>query len=126
MSERAPEICKCTCLHPQSDTHTHSLSTSRPLPISLLPRRLAYAAACCALLQERDLGDEYGWKQVHADVFRPPEHSMLFASLLGTGYQVAFVALCVILFVIMGDLYTECVAAASIISETNSLGLVFV
>ena len=21
---------------------------------------------------ERDLGDEYGWKQVHGDVFRPP------------------------------------------------------
>ncbi|EGD77562.1 endomembrane protein emp70 [Salpingoeca rosetta] len=56
---------------------------------------------------ERDLGDEYGWKQVHGDVFRPPDNVMLFSALVGTGYQIAFVALCVILFVIMGDLYTE-------------------
>eukprot|EP00045_Choanoeca_perplexa_P014031 m.162818 g.162818 ORF g.162818 m.162818 type:complete len:587 (+) comp16541_c0_seq1:165-1925(+) len=55
---------------------------------------------------ERDLGDEYGWKQVHGDVFRTPEHLTAFSALVGTGYQLAFVSLCVILFVIMGDLYT--------------------
>jgi transmembrane 9 superfamily protein 3 len=54
---------------------------------------------------ERDLGDEYGWKQVHGDVFRPPQYPLLFASLLGTGYQVATVSLCVICFAIMGSLY---------------------
>jgi len=27
---------------------------------------------------DRDLGDEYGWKQVHGDVFRPSSHPMLF------------------------------------------------
>ena len=36
---------------------------------------------------ERDLGDEYGWKQVHGDVFRPPSYSLLLSSLIGTGYQ---------------------------------------
>lgn len=61
---------------------------------------------CHPLLQERDLGDEYGWKQVHGDVFRTPEHLTAFSALIGTGYQLAFVCLCVILFVIMGDLYT--------------------
>jgi len=54
---------------------------------------------------ERDLGDEYGWKQVHGDVFRSPGSLTLLTSLLGTGYQLAFVALCVVTFIIMGDLY---------------------
>ncbi|XP_077505688.1 transmembrane 9 superfamily protein member 3 isoform X2 [Amblyomma americanum] len=56
---------------------------------------------------ERDLGDEYGWKQVHGDVFRPPTHTLLFSALVGTGHQIAVVVLCVILFAIMGELYTE-------------------
>ncbi len=56
---------------------------------------------------ERDLGDEYGWKQVHGDVFRPPPHSLLFCSLVGNGYQISLVTLCVITFAILGDLYTE-------------------
>ncbi|ESO13128.1 hypothetical protein HELRODRAFT_184872 [Helobdella robusta] len=56
---------------------------------------------------ERDLGDEYGWKQVHGDVFRPPSYPILFSSLIGTGYQIAFVALCTIVIAIVGELYTE-------------------
>lgn len=56
---------------------------------------------------ERDLGDEYGWKQVHGDVFRPPSHNMLFSSLIGTGYQLTTVVLSVIVFAILGELYTE-------------------
>jgi hypothetical protein len=59
------------------------------------------------LLQERDLGDEYGWKQVHGDVFRPASHSMLFSALVGAGYQVTVVVLSVIIFAILGELYTE-------------------
>lgn len=56
---------------------------------------------------ERDLGDEYGWKQVHGDVFRAPTHPMLFAALIGSGYQIFVVNLCVIIFSILGELYTE-------------------
>lgn len=56
---------------------------------------------------ERDLGDEYGWKQVHGDVFRPASHSMLFSALIGAGYQVTVVTLSVIVFAILGELYTE-------------------
>lgn len=37
---------------------------------------------------ERDLGDEYGWKQVHGDVFRPVSQPILFTALVGSGYQV--------------------------------------
>ncbi|KAH9516628.1 Transmembrane 9 super member 3 [Dermatophagoides farinae] len=56
---------------------------------------------------DRDLGDEYGWKQVHGDVFRPPAMPMLFSLMIGCGYHIAFVTLLVIIFAIMGDLYTS-------------------
>lgn len=56
---------------------------------------------------ERDLGDEYGWKQVHGDVFRPAASPLLFSALIGAGSQVAVVILFVILFAILGELYTE-------------------
>jgi transmembrane 9 superfamily protein 3 len=60
---------------------------------------------------ERDLGDEYGWKQVHGDVFRPATHPVLFSALIGSGYQMAFVALCTITIAILGELYTESAAS---------------
>ncbi|KAG1665860.1 Transmembrane 9 superfamily member 3 [Nymphon striatum] len=56
---------------------------------------------------ERDLGDEYGWKQVHGDVFRPASYPMLFSGLIGSGYHIAVVTLSVVLFAILGELYTE-------------------
>ena len=31
--------------------------------------------------------DDFGWKMIHADVFRPPSYRMLFSVLLGTGSQ---------------------------------------
>ncbi len=58
------------------------------------------------MVQERELGDEYGWKQVHGDVFRPPSHNLLFATLVGTGSQCAVAATIVILLVMFGDMYT--------------------
>ena len=56
---------------------------------------------------ERDLGDEYGWKQVHGDVFRPAASPMLFSALIGTGSQLTVVVLFVVVFAILGELYTE-------------------
>jgi hypothetical protein len=53
------------------------------------------------------LGDEYGWKQVHGDVFRSASYPLLFSSLVGTGYQLAVVGFLVIIMSIVGDLYTE-------------------
>lgn len=60
-----------------------------------------------SLVQERDLGDEYGWKQVHGDVFRPATHPMLFSALIGSGYQICTVSTLTISFAIVGELYTE-------------------
>lgn len=59
------------------------------------------------ILKERDIGDEYGWKQVHGDVFRPASFPVVFSSLIGVGHQIAFVSLCTICFAIIGELYTE-------------------
>ncbi|XP_004526831.1 transmembrane 9 superfamily member 3 [Ceratitis capitata] len=56
---------------------------------------------------ERDLGDEYGWKQVHGDVFRTPPHALVFSAMIGAGSQLISVVLGVILFAIVGELYTE-------------------
>lgn len=53
------------------------------------------------------MGDEYGWKQVHGDVFRPPSSSLFFSALVGAGYQLTTVVLAVITFAILGELYTE-------------------
>lgn len=56
---------------------------------------------------ERDLGDEYGWKQVHGEVFRPVSHTLLFSALIGAGHHLTTVVFCVIVFAIVGELYTE-------------------
>ncbi|KAF7496450.1 Transmembrane 9 superfamily member 3 [Sarcoptes scabiei] len=64
---------------------------------------------------DRDLGDEYGWKQVHGDVFRAPAYPMLFSIMIGCGHHIAAVTLIVIIISIIGDLYTT---RGSILSVT--------
>lgn len=61
----------------------------------------------CLIEQDRDLGDEYGWKQVHGDVFRPSSHPLMFSSLIGSGCQIFSVSLIVIIVAMVEDLYTE-------------------
>lgn len=56
---------------------------------------------------DRDLGDEYGWKQVHGDVFRSPMHLTWISSFVGVGMQLFFLAFVTILYTILGDLYLE-------------------
>lgn len=44
-----------------------------------------------------DVEEEYGWKLVHGDVFRPPTKSLLLTVLLGSGCQIgimSFITLC--------------------------------
>uniref|UniRef100_A0A7S1C7F8 Transmembrane 9 superfamily member n=1 Tax=Bicosoecida sp. CB-2014 TaxID=1486930 RepID=A0A7S1C7F8_9STRA len=56
---------------------------------------------------EKGMGDESGWKLVHGDVFRRPDHLALFAALTGTGYQLAFLVAAVVLVALMGSLYVD-------------------
>ena len=51
--------------------------------------------------------DESGWKQIHGDVFRQPSYLMLYAALLGTGYQLFALALCVIGVTLFATMYDE-------------------
>lgn len=50
----------------------------------------------CPAPQE-DAQEEFGWKLVHGDVFRPPRKGMLLSVFLGSGTQIfimTFVTLC--------------------------------
>jgi len=51
--------------------------------------------------------DETGWKQIHGDVFRPPKYLPIFAAVIGSGFQVYFSVLCIILAAIFGELYDD-------------------
>ena len=42
-------------------------------------------------------------------MFRPATSPILFSALIGTGYQIAFVATCTVTIAILGELYTESV-----------------
>lgn len=57
------------------------------------------------LEDDRDVGDESGWKQIHGDVFRAPPHLLLFSSLIGTGHQLSLLVFFVMLFSIVGTYY---------------------
>ncbi|KAI8820980.1 uncharacterized protein EV422DRAFT_48270 [Fimicolochytrium jonesii] len=48
--------------------------------------------------------EDFGWKLVHADVFRPPSHRMLLSVLLGNGAQLACMAGVTLVFAVLGFL----------------------
>lgn len=51
-----------------------------------------------------DVEEEYGWKLVHGDVFRPPSHSLLLTVFLGTGVQIAIMSLITLVLACLGFL----------------------
>ncbi|CAD6997010.1 transmembrane 9 superfamily member 2 [Ceratitis capitata] len=51
-----------------------------------------------------DAQEEFGWKLVHGDVFRPPRRGMLLSIFLGSGVQVTFMALITLAFACLGFL----------------------
>ncbi|GLI64024.1 hypothetical protein VaNZ11_007185 [Volvox africanus] len=51
-----------------------------------------------------DAQEETGWKLVHGDVFRPPTHSSLLASYVGTGVQLFGMSLVTMIFALLGFL----------------------
>jgi len=56
---------------------------------------------------DADIGEDYGWKQVHGDVFRPPVYPLFFSSIIGTGYHLLTVVLVMIVLAILAEFYTE-------------------
>jgi transmembrane 9 superfamily protein 3 len=53
------------------------------------------------------LGDESGWKQVHGDVFRTPEHLSVLAAAVGSGMQMVALSFITVLLSIAGSLYVD-------------------
>lgn len=51
-----------------------------------------------------DAQEEFGWKLVHGDVFRPPRKGMVLSVLLGSGVQVFFMTLITLFFACLGFL----------------------
>lgn len=51
-----------------------------------------------------DAQEEFGWKLVHGDVFRPPRKGMLLSVLLGSGAQVFCMTLVTLAFACLGFL----------------------
>lgn len=66
-----------------------------------------YSSPSDDILEVGDAMDDYGWKQVHGDVFRPPRHLVFLSAVMGTGLQLVILATLVILLIIVGDLYIE-------------------
>jgi len=55
-----------------------------------------------------DLGseiDDSGWKQVHGDVFRFPEHPMLLSACVGNGMQILALSLSLLFLAVLGMFY---------------------
>ena len=48
--------------------------------------------------------EETGWKLVHGDVFRPPQHSRFFAAIIGSGIQLFCMIGITIFFAMLGML----------------------
>lgn len=53
-----------------------------------------------------DAQEEFGWKLVHGDVFRPPRKGMLLSVLLGSGVQVFFMTLVTLGMIINSIIYS--------------------
>jgi len=51
-----------------------------------------------------DAQEEFGWKLVHGDVFRPPRYGMLLSLLLGSGVQIFFMTMITLVFACLGFL----------------------
>nr|CAG8469448.1 276_t:CDS:10 [Entrophospora candida] len=53
---------------------------------------------------QEDVQEDFGWKLVHGDVFRPPSNMMLLSVLLGSGAQLYFMTAVTLVFAVLGFL----------------------
>ncbi|XP_076749997.1 transmembrane 9 superfamily protein member 2 isoform X1 [Xylocopa sonorina] len=63
-----------------------------------------YNQASFQIESGEDAHEEFGWKLVHGDVFRPPRKGMLLSVLLGSGVQVFCMTLVTLAFACLGFL----------------------
>lgn len=53
---------------------------------------------------QEDVQEDYGWKLVHGDVFRPPQRTMLLSVLVGNGAQIVAMTGLTLVFAVLGFL----------------------
>jgi transmembrane 9 superfamily protein 2/4 len=53
---------------------------------------------------EDGVNEEFGWKLVHADVFRPPTHRLLLSVLVGNGVHILCMISVTLVFAVLGFL----------------------
>ncbi|KAI9092167.1 hypothetical protein DFS34DRAFT_717897 [Phlyctochytrium arcticum] len=68
---------------------------------------------------DEDGQEDFGWKLVHADVFRPPTHRMLLSVLVGNGAQLVCMAGITLIFAVLGFL------SPSSRGRLTTVGLIF-
>lgn len=54
--------------------------------------------------EKEEAQEEFGWKLVHGDVFRPPPRAMLLSIFVGNGVQLILMALVTLFFACLGFL----------------------
>ncbi|CEI96078.1 hypothetical protein RMCBS344292_10248 [Rhizopus microsporus] len=57
-----------------------------------------------ALEAQEDVQEDYGWKLVHGDVFRPPNHAMILSVLTGSGVHLIAMTGLTLVFSVLGFL----------------------
>ncbi|KHN75985.1 Transmembrane 9 superfamily member 2 [Toxocara canis] len=53
---------------------------------------------------EEDAQEEFGWKLVHGDIFRPPRNAMFLSVFVGSGSQIIFMVFITLVFACLGFL----------------------
>ncbi len=51
-----------------------------------------------------DVQEDFGWKLVHGEVFRPPQRPILLSAMVGNGAQIASIIAVTLLFAVFGFL----------------------
>jgi len=98
-----------------ADTHVHWFSIINSIIIALFLSGIVAVIMLRTLhkdlvryneidMSEEARQEETGWKLLHGDVFRRPEHAGTFSVLVGTGYQVVSMAVVTLTFALLGFL----------------------
>ena len=79
-----------------------------PLSLSFSPsvRTWQLPEACIGVRRcsQEEVQEEFGWKLVHGDVFRPPKYGMLLSVMVGSGVQLLIMMLITLFFACLGFL----------------------
>uniref|UniRef100_A0A8C0MEB8 Transmembrane 9 superfamily member n=1 Tax=Canis lupus familiaris TaxID=9615 RepID=A0A8C0MEB8_CANLF len=94
-------------LEPKSFKHTHIDKpdcSGPPMDISNKASGEIKIAYTYSVSFQEDAQEEFGWKLVHGDIFRPPRKGMLLSVFLGSGTQILIMTFVTLFFACLGFL----------------------